>query len=166
MGTLSCAVPLYLHRMVWTGRDHAKLPGDTILLHQGFQWHYRFNSIQARYTSLRCFRRKSWRNRRPIEDWVLTCPLDVPISIHYTTLVQWFQKTWFFVMLSFLDGLNSAAGSVLIRFYEELNVWISSKKKPTDVKPKSTNISLLIVLSLKVKLFLCLTKHHAKKTNL
>jgi hypothetical protein len=39
----------------------------------------------------------------------------------FNTLL-WFQKTCFFIILSFLDGLNSAAGSFFILFYGELIV--------------------------------------------
>lgn len=145
MGTLSCDVPLYLHCMMWLGRHHAKLLTDTIPIHLRFQYHHRFNSIQATYFPLRCFRRRRLRNRRNIENRVLTCPLDVPVTIHYTTLVQWFQKN-----VALCNAvLHSAVRSFVIPFYGELIVWMLGNKNTRRRAPKSMNISLLILWILK-----------------
>lgn len=149
MGTLSCAVHYIC--TAWRGWD-----GITPNYRQTQYLHISaFNSIIVLTPYSQCIflfvllEGRGEEIEEPSRMGVLTCPLDVPITIQYTTLVQWFQKTCFFVILSFLDGLNRAAGSFFILFYGELIVWMLSNKNSRDVKRESTNISLLIHSSLK-----------------
>lgn len=140
--------PLYLHCMAWMGRDHAELPSNTIPSHQCFQFHHRFNAIQPMYFYLGSFTRNRWRNRRTIGEGGGCPSTRYPnhYSIHYFSSM--IPKNVFLCKSVFSDGLDSAAGSFFILLYGELIVRMPSNKNSRDVKPKSTNISLLIPPSL------------------
>lgn len=111
--------PLYLHRVAWMGRDHAELLSNTIPSHQCFQFHHRFNSIQPMYFLYVPLEGRGEEIEEPSRMGYL--PVHWMSQSLFNTLL-WFQKTCFFIILSFLDGLNSAAGSFFILFYGELIV--------------------------------------------
>jgi hypothetical protein len=147
MGTLSCDVPLYLHHMMWLGRDHAELLTHTIPLHQRFHSYHLSNSTQTRYFPLRCFTRGTEIEESSKIGW---SPVHYMPPSLFTTPLQFndCKKRGSLYCCHLTDGPHSTAGSFLIRFYQELIAWMLGSKNRRHVKQKSTNISLLMLWSL------------------